>query len=403
MPTVKPKLRGYKTKEGEQTIYIRVSDAHKTRYISTGIKIKPKYWNQGKGKVRKNDFYDYETLNKIIRDKVTELKNQAYKLKEQGRAVNAEGLKRKAKAKELNGDYLEYAKVFADRKRRNNIQTGRRYDAIVSKIEEYTGGNLPFHQITVTWLRQYSDWLATERGNSPNTIHSNLRAIRAILYEAIREGLFPQEKNPFFQMTLKQPKVSRTKLNEAEIKKLSKQEPENEKQELAKQVFLFSFFTCGMRFRDICKLQHNNIEEGVIRYEMNKTGQSQSISLVPQAKAIIEFYSGGKPNPEEYVLPILDTSRELNNPKELDRNISSNNANLNQHLKEVAKKAKITKDISFHVARHSYADIARRKGMDLHAISNSLGHSGLKTTQNYLNKLDNETTGEQVQKIFEDL
>ncbi|MEX0844359.1 MAG: phage integrase SAM-like domain and Arm DNA-binding domain-containing protein, partial [Balneolaceae bacterium] len=224
MPTIKAVLRPPKDKDGKKPIYIRISDAGKTRYVSTGEKVKPGLWigdTKSDKWVRENDAFEAAHLNQIISDRIKAINDEAYQLKADNQNVNADILKKKAKSKEYRGSFIEYGKTFAQRKRRANVRTGKRYDAVLSKLEEYTGGKLQFKDITVTWLKELSDWLADEKDNSPNTIHSNLKCIRAILYEAIRENQFPQEKNPFFNFKLKQPKVSRVKLSADEIKALA--------------------------------------------------------------------------------------------------------------------------------------------------------------------------------------
>jgi site-specific recombinase XerD len=428
MAKVKAVLRGYTNKAGEQTVYLRIYEDGEKRYVSTGIKMKPRFWNKRKGRVRKNDQYDEEDLNKIIKDKEKAIEDEAWERKAGGERVNADILKKKAKQEDTSGDYIQYAKKFADRKRRKNVQTGRRYDAIVSKLESYTGGTLKFKDITVTWLKDYMDWLATERGNKANTIHSNMRAIRAILYAAIDEDLFPQERNPFFKLTLKQPKVSKTKLTVLEIKAFSGQETTSDFQELAKDLFLFSFFTQGMRFRDVAMLKYKYLTDTHIVYEMNKTENAQSVEINPAAKAIIEKYRRADGKAEDFVFPLVDADKVLRNlklvdedltvadlefseatsqkeikiQKELDRDVSSKNAYVNKEIKKVATAAEIPKKISFHVARHSYADIARSKNADLHALSKSLGHSSLKVTENYLQSLGNDSTNEAAQTVYEE-
>lgn len=402
MATIKAVLRPPKDSEGQKPIYIRISDAGKTRYVSTGLKVKPKLWNPNKREVRENDLFDAAHVNKIIADKVKEISDQAYQLKAENQHVNADILKRKAKIKEYRGDFIEYAHAFSARKRRANIRTGKKYDSIIAKIEEYSGGKLQFRDLTVTWLKEYSDWMATEKKNSPNTIHSNLRCIRAILYEAIREDQFPQEKNPFFKFKLKQPKVSRTKLNPDEIKALASVEPNgNPVQHIAKDMFLFSFFTYGMRFSDVVQLKWINVEGDFVRYQMRKTADNHSVKIFPPAKAILDKYKDNS-GPNDYIFPLLNTDRKLNNDEVLDNEMSSKNAYVNKEIGALVKKAGINKQVSFHTARHSYADIARKKGTDLHAISNSLGHASLKTTQSYLKALDNETTDKAVQSVYEE-
>ncbi len=425
---IKAVTRPRKDKQGKVLIYIRIADAGKTRYISTGEKIKPRYWNSKKGRVRTNDYSNADHLNKLISDKEKALKDELYQLKVNDETVSADILKERTKSKNLAGDFIRYATIFAKRKRRVNVQTGRRYDAIVSKLEAYTGGSLPFKDLTVTWLKEYMDWLATERKNKANTIHSNMRAIRAILYAAIDEGLFPQERNPFFKLTLKQPKVSKTKLSAEEIKAFANQTPQSKMQKLAQQLFLFSFFAQGMRFRDVAMLRHSNITERRIIYTMNKTGNAQHVEISAPAQAIINTYRQTGATPADFLFPLIDTQKVLRNlipvsesltvadltfkeaptgpqqqiQKELDRDISSKNVYTNKMIKQVAKAAGISKNISFHVARHSYADIGRSKNTDLHQLSKSLGHSSLKVTENYLSSLGNEATNEAAKTIYEE-
>jgi site-specific recombinase XerD len=424
---IKAVTRPRKDKQGKVPIYVRIADAGRTRYVSIGLKIKPRYWNKKKGEVRKNDYCDARHLNKIIRDKITTIRNDAYQMKASNKLVNADAVKTRAKSKQVSGDFIAYAKKFAERKHRVNVQTGRRYDGIVSKLESYTGGELSFRELTVTWLKEYMDWLSNVRNNKANTVHANLRAIRAILYAAIREDIFPQERNPFFKITLKQPKVSKTKLIASEVKAFSKQETISEFQKLAKNLFLFSFFTCGMRFRDVATLKNKHVSGTHITYQMNKTGNAQHVEIYPAAERIIDNYRRGG-GPEDFVFPLIDVDKVLRNllpvddkltvadlsfgeaptgpqqkiQRELDRDISSKNAYLNKELKIVAKRAGIAKNISFHVARHSYADIAREKKADLHQLSKSLGHSSLKVTENYLQSLGNEASNEAALTVYEE-
>jgi integrase len=288
-----------------------------------------------------------------------------------------------------------------DRKERVNVRTGKKYRSIVKKLEQY-GGNVQFQDLTVTWLKEYSDWMADARKNTPNTIHTNLRAIRAILYEAIREDLFPAENNPFFKFKLKTPKVSRVKLNPDEIKAFANVQPEGGSiQQLSKDLFLFSFFSYGMRFSDVVQLRWKNIEGEYIRYQMGKTENFQSVKVFPPAKAIIDKYRD-EPAPDDYIFTLLNTEKNLADPGTLAQEITMQNGYVNKQLDELRKKAGINKHITFHTARHSFADIARKKGTDLHSISTSLGHQSLKTTQNYLAALDNETTDNAVRTVYEE-
>jgi integrase len=165
-------------------------------------------------------------------------------------------------------------------------------------------------------------------------------------------------------------------------------------------MFLFSFFSYGMRFSDVATLKFKNVEGGYIRYRMGKTERAHSVKIFPPLQSIIDKYAVDL-NPDDYLFPLLNTNKNLKDPEVIDQELSSKNAYVNKELNILRKEAKINKRVSFHVARHSYADIARKKGTDLHSISNSLGHTSLKTTESYLKGLDNETTDKAVQSVYE--
>ena len=85
---------------------------------------------------------------------------------------------------------------------------------------------------------------------------------------------------------------------------------------------------------------------------------------------------------------------------EIQQRISSLNANVNRNLKQIGTLIDLSFPLSFHISRHSFADFARRKGMDLYSISKALGHSDLKTTQTYLAGFDQESVDGALSALF---
>jgi len=100
----------------------------------------------------------------------------------------------------------------------------------------------------------------------------------------------------------------------------------------------------------------------------------------------------------DYIFPILD--ERYSDPKELRKRISSKNVIVNRHLKTIATKAGIQASVSFHVSRHSFANYALKKGMDLYAISKALGHSDLKVTEEYIKTFDEELLDQSMNQLF---
>jgi|GEM_PF-2603203 len=162
MATVKAVLRPRKNKAGEEPIFIRVSHKGKNNYQSLGISIKRKFWNEKAGKVRDNDFYDATSINKVIDDKIKEGKDSLYALKAEGKIVSSSKIKATLTG-EIATDFISFADKFVQRKFATNIRTGKRYQSIVTKIKEYAGTTLYFEELTVSWIKDYWDWLAIKK------------------------------------------------------------------------------------------------------------------------------------------------------------------------------------------------------------------------------------------------
>src|SRR5690606_2141394 len=140
-------------------------------------------------------------------------------------------------------------------------------------------------------------------------------------------------------------------------------------------------------------LKHDHIVDGRLEYRMSKTGGGRSIKLLPPARRILEHYRADAA--DGYLFPILK-GYDVSTPTKLHNARSSQNALVNSYLKKIAEKAEIKTNLSFHVARHSFADIARQKGWDVYAICKALGHANLKVTESYLKGFDADALDEKM-------
>ena len=166
--------------------------------------------------------------------------------------------------------------------------------------------------------------------------------------------------------------------------------------------FLFSFYCAGIRFGDLASLRPENIVENGegprLEYRMSKTGGRKSIKLLPEARAILDHYQADA-EVQSFLFPMLE-GYDLSTPRKLYNAIASQNALVNKNLKKVASRAGISCNPSFHIARHSFADIARQKGWDVYLISKALGHSSIKVTESYLKGFDAEALDVEMDKLF---
>ena len=147
-----------------------------------------------------------------------------------------------------------------------------------------------------------------------------------------------------------------------------------------KDIFLFSCFT-GLAYIDVKKLTKNNVSIGIdgekwIYTNRQKTDTRSNIPLLPIAAGIITKY---KDHPqclnEGKLLPILS------------------NQKMNSYLKEIADLCGITKELTYHIARHTFATtVTLTNGVSIESVSKMLGHKSIKTTQHYAKILDSKVS-----------
>lgn len=411
MATVTATLRSSKVNaSGTAPIYLRVADRDASRYVSLGIRVRPKDWLDAKGRVRKTH-PDAESLNAIIAERVATAEREVLRLKTDRIDASASDIKAALKPeRRVAGDFLSFADMIADElDARGQHYLYKRYKSVFGKLRSFTGSPLPFERVTPELLRRYETHLHTHFGNNANTALTNFNVIRAVLYRAIKEGHADQGKNPFFQFqptTPKRPQRGKLTLDEVRALEALALVPGSMHWH-ARNYFLFSFYCAGIRFGDFARLTQDQIKaegqdaNGVeilrLSYRMNKTGTLKSIRLVPQARHILSLYP---PRPDSpYVFPLLD-GRDVSTPRKLVSATSSRNVLVNRALQDIASQAGIKTHISFHIARHSFADVARAKGRSVYDISKALGHANLKVTETYLKGFDTGAVDDMMEDLF---
>ena len=133
---------------------------------------------------------------------------------------------------------------------------------------------------------------------------------------------------------------------------------------------------------------------------MDKTGGLKSIQIRKEIAEILVQYKNDDTEPNDYIFPMFERDIDYSNPFFLKSQISSKTAIYNKNLKDLAKLANIDKKITTHIARHTFADFARKKGAAVYDVSKALGHSSIKITESYLAKFDYDTQDVTLDKIF---
>ncbi|MDP1725573.1 MAG: site-specific integrase [Bacteroidota bacterium] len=296
------------------------------------------------------------------------------------------------------GSFIDYfEEKLVQFKNTKSISYHKHLTSKLNNLKEFLNKqDLLFTELNVSFLNRFEAYLMDSKRDkgalNSNSAISNLRAIRTILYEAIKEERY-EGKNPFYVKKLSEFKVVKMKLSIQEVKNLEGLELEKGSSLWhTKNYFLFAFYAAGTRFSDIAQLKWDNIQEGRLSFIMDKTEKGHSINLIPKALEILEQYRNPTSRPDSFVFPIFDSWVKDADLKTLQSQIGSKNAMINVDLKKIQKLAEIEKKMTFHLSRHSFADILRSKGASVYDIKNLLGHSDIKITERYLKGFDTETS-----------
>jgi site-specific recombinase XerD len=246
---------------------------------------------------------------------------------------------------------------------------------------KYNITDINIEKIDHSFITEYEFYLRSERKCANNTAVKYIKNFHKIINQCLANGWL--NKDPFANYKAKVKEVVREFLSEAEIEQMMNKEFVSERLELVRDIFVFSCFT-GLAYIDVKQLTLDNISLGIdgdkwIFKNRQKTDTASKIPLLPTAKDIIDKYADYPVcKNEKRLLPILS------------------NQKMNAYLKEIADVCGIKKDLTFHIARHTFATtITLSNGVPLETVSKMLGHTSLKTTQHYAKILD--------KKISEDM
>lgn len=278
-------------------------------------------------------------------------------------------------------NFVEYFKQLADKRKASNHDN---WVSAYNYLVTFTGGNLKFTDLNETFCNDFREYLLTTKSNrsdktklSQNSALSYFNKVKATLKQAYKDGLLQTDLNRKVE-TVKPAETQRNFLTIEELNQLVKTDCKNP---ILKRAALFSALT-GLRYSDIEKMVWGEIEyiEGngyFIQFQQQKTKGVEMMPISEQAYSLL----GERKQATDAVFEGLNYS-----------------AYTNKHLANWIGLAGITKDITFHCFRHTFATLQLSRGTDIYTVSKMLGHRELKTTQIYAKIID-ETKREAANKI----
>lgn len=388
MASIKTVLRKKILTNGKFPISLRVTKDRKTKIFKTPFEAHVNEWDSKQGRFNKKHPRQTKANRLLgrIEDRALEVIAELEIDQEFYTLSDFEEKFRVQANPEASDLFLFWDELIAEMREAGRMANADIYHHTKNSVYKFTGKNsLNFKKVSPTFLDKYEVYLRS-KGGSDGGIGVKMRAIRAIFNVAIRRGLIDEKLYPF-----KHYKIS--KLKGRAIKKALNLEEVHHLQNLdlsstphlvnSRNYFIFSFYTRGMNFADMMRLRWEDISGDRIHYTRAKTGGNFTIKIMAPTRKILDFYSQ---NNSPYVFPII--LRENLTPTQLNDRKRKTLKKFNKDLKELAILAGINKPLTSYVARHSFANCLKQKGVGTDIISESMGHQDVKTTMAYLKELD---------------
>ncbi|MCF0072204.1 site-specific integrase [Dyadobacter sp. CY261] len=376
---------------GPLPIYIRVSIGSERFELATKRECEPEKWNAAAG--RKNGTReDTRLLNAYLDTFQAKVYEAHRQLMSTGNEITIEALK--ASVTGVAEKKIMFLEQFAKHNARLVELKGTdyahgtilRYNTSYQHTKEYIKwkfklGDIEIEKLSYEFITDFEFWLKTQKKCGHNTTMRYLGYCKKIVLGLIKTGLLPRD--PFFGYKVHKKETNRAALTEKELKVIANKKFPSSRLSQVRDIFLFSCYT-GLSYVDVQKPTRSEITIGQdgeqwLIINRQKTDSQSRVLLLPVPLQIIAKYEH-EPQCEisGKLLPV------------------SSNQKMNAYLKEIAAVCGIDRNISFHIARHTFATtVTLSNGVPMESVSKMLGHSNIRTTQIYAKIVD--------RKISEDM
>lgn len=376
--------RSRKNKMGEYPIYLRVTINGSQSTVFTGRSIKSQAWNVKQGRVRgSKDSAD--EINKHLDSLQTKIFKEYSSFEKQGMQPSAKRIIEAISGRGENIHTLLQAYEYHNKKMAAQVGKGiaagsfKNHRLTYRHLKEFIPKYNKSKDISLTelggqFISEFDHYLRVKKNNSQNGSMKNLVRLKKIILLSINNDWMAQ--NPFRAYKIKFKKTDRVYLNAVELKRLEEYKPPTPKLLKVQDIFVFSCYT-GLAYTDVKALTSENLVTGVdgnvwIIGKRGKSGVRFTMPLLPKAIMLLKKYHViENDEPKAVIFPVMS------------------NQKMNDYLKDIAKLCGISKPISFHSARHTFATtVTLVNGVPIETVSKMLGHTDLATTQVYARVID---------------
>ena len=351
--------------------------------FSCKLNIKPELWDTGANRAAGKSL-DAQKINQKLDNIRTQIGKQYQSICDKDNYVSAEKVKNAYLG--FGDDYRSFLSIADEfyedyAKRVGKDRTDGSYEQLLinrKRVENflrdrYHLSDIPVKEIEPQFIQDYYNYLLEERRLAGSTLLTAITKLKQIMLIAQRKGYV--QVNPFAAFRFKAQTRDRGYLSEEELKRFMKVELRRYKQRQIRDIFVFCAFT-GLAYSDVRKLTFDDIQTSFdgelwLIAKRKKTNTTFYVKLLPVAKQLIEQYRIVAKS--KFIFPV-----------------PSNAENMNRSLRRICEQCNITKRISSHHARHTFATtVCLSQGVPIETVSRMLGHTNIMTTQIYA-KITNE-------------
>lgn len=388
---------------GEAPLLVKITKNGKRCLKTLGISLNPKYWDFERDKPKSN-CPNRTHIVSIITNAIQKYQTIQLDLEAKNEDYSASTILIDSTAKTEFITVEEYLTSHIQKLRENGkVGNSYAYLNLRTTLHNFYGKklNFLFNAVDVTFCNKFEAWMR-KNGFEDTTMHYYFRTLRATYNKAVEAKCANREKSPFFEYKLSRfsTKTKKRALSKESVKKILDMDCSymSEKARLAHDVFAFSYYCGGISLVDVANLTPDNIVDGRLIYERQKTHGVINLLMLDVSKAIIDKYDSYQQR-AGYLFPILDNRVHITPMQKFNR-VRKLCRQLNKELHKMADELGIKEDVTTYVARHSFATVLKKSGVNIGIISQALGHQDIKTTQIYLSKFDNEQVDSAMQNLL---
>lgn len=388
MATVKVKFRSSSVEERQGTLYYQIIHDRKVRQIGTGYRLYPAEWDSRTSCVRQLSEVmagrrDYlASLRQRVECDTVRLQSIMAHLAGTGKSYTADKVVELFRLSPGGDGFISFGrKLVTQLHYIGKARTAEAYTTSLNSFERFRGvrADIALDGVDASLMMEYESYLR-EHDVCPNSSSYYMRNLRAIFNRAADRGL-TAPRNPFKHVYTGIDKTVKRALPIEDIRRIRDLDLMlDPSMELARNLFMFSFYTRGMSFVDMAYLKKKDLHNGILSYRRRKTNQQMFVRWESPMQEIVDKYDTAD---SPYLLPIIK-----DRCKDARRQYKSAEHLVNAKLKKIGKLLGLTVPLTTYVARHGWASIAKSREVSVSVISEAMGHSSEDVTQIYLASLD---------------